>query len=851
MRIIQRLLAFCAMLATVAVVAGAFGLHLLAQGQSPALLRAVLRHVAAAVEGQLTDQLTLEARLRPGDRLIEATAHLHVRADGAVRNRLFFFLNSGLQVDGVWEETAADARAPLPYLRLGPLMGIELARPLSAGESSRIAVAYRGDPLMGGADVGRSAWSAERVVLRPADLWYPDDFQSFFTVHAAVTFPASLALAHNGREVERVSLGDSTRVRWTSERPVSGLALVAGRYREASRAEGDSVHRAFVDASLQADPERVLSSAAAAETILAERYGPSGFSRHTVCVMPGLTQSFHDGSGLIVLAAADLREGDYGFARIARAVAHDWWGATVAERRLRPETGGRWIVDGFAAFSGLVAVREHLGVEALVRGLEREAFDPRHVAPLATAGALDEWLAPSVRPANDGKGAYVTLMLQHTLGADAFYAAARRFLEEFRYRLVTDGDIERQFGRFTGRDLSGFFTAWVRSDAFLDLSLDPRDGGSVVRRHGTAAAPKSLDLWRIPSEGDPERQTTTEEAANALGDATRVVLDPELLVADMFRYNNVLPRRPRNPRVVARSVRGDVMVTFGETAPWEPATVEYLDRSGRTLHTWTFDDGLQADPVWSADGTRVLVVEADQAGRRNLLALNVLDGSWPTIAHDEAATATAEHTIVARGDRLLRLERGREVSLVRHGQARIERPLAAPDGRRVAYVARRGGQMDLRVVATDGTDDRLILTREASAVRWQWAPDSSRLFAVLPGDLDWQVWELPADGTGPRALVREAAAIGGIAASPNGERLAVLAVPVPDYGHEQWEVAVLELPGGSVRRWPLVGQRGYGLTWLDDATVLVIVADTRDPARPAPREIRRLAIADGSLTPFP
>lgn len=851
MRVIRSLLAFFAFLTVVAVLAGVFGIYLAVHGQSVPVLRALVQQVGRVVAGQHTEQTTLEVRIRPAAQSMEASAHLRVRADVAGRRRVFFLLNDGLRVSRVWDEAESGPGGGLPHFRLGPLVIIELRQALNVGQEVRIGMAYAGNPVTRHRWAGRSILAPDEVLLRVDDYWYPADFQSFFAADVSVTLPADLTVLHNGTEVERVRLGDEVRVRWTGERPIASLALVAGHYRESTRTEGDARYRVWLADGLALDPERILSDAVTSVAIFGERYGPSGFSHHTVCVSRGVDRAFNDGSGLVALAPGQFRHGDYGFGSIAHALAHDWWGGTVAPQWFHPGTGGEWIVEGFAEFSSLVAVQEHLGAIASVSRLDRAAFDPGQPGAVGAMSVLDRRLDSRARQTIYRKGAYVTRMLQHVLGGDEFFAAARLLLKEYRYRSATDRDVEAVFAKSSGQDLAPFFASWVRSDAALDLALDPQEGGAVVRNHGPAFAPKMIALWRFPPTGEPERGTVMLEAAVTLGQAERMVLDPMLATADMFRHNNVMPRQLRNPRAVARSARGDLMVVYGEPHPWMPATVELLNGRGQAVRTWPFDRGLQFDPAWTADGMRLLAVDTDRRGRTNLMALNVTDGSSPTIGHDGAATGTAEASFVARAGRLLRLHAGQVVPIVDRPHTRIHAPLASPDGRQIAYAVRSGSRMDLRVVGADGSDDRLLLAREASEVTWHWAPNSARLFAVLPGDWDWQVWELPVGGAAPRPLVREAAAVRALAVSPNGQQIAVLVVPALADGAEPWEIVVMTPESGAVQRWPLEGRRGHGLTWLDDSDLLVIVSEGRYPVVPGSRELRRLGVADGVLSAFP
>ena len=850
MRVVRSLLAFLFVLTGAAVVALVLTLYLAATGHSLPMLRAVAGAVGRVVAGQQTTAISLAVHLRPDARALSGTARLTVRATDRERPRLYFLLNDGLRVHAAWREDAQGTRTALPAYRLWVVTVVELAQPLGADEEVRIGLEYSGRPSAGGLGVGGAVLEPDDVVIGPADLWYPSDLQGFFLADVEVLLPAGLTLVHNGREAGRAREGTSARVRFSTERPVPGLALVAGRYQEHSAERGAVRARVLLPADVQLEPQRLLDALISSQETLTAYYGAPGFSQVSLYTNRRLRRAFNDGTGLIGIPPRRFADGGYGFAIVAHEVAHNWWGATVAEQWLRPGSGGEWIVEGFAQLSSWRALREHRGEPALLRALSSSFFDPDQTGTLAAMSVLDNGLDPAARSTIYDKGGYVAYMLQQRLGSEAFDAAARQFLEQFRLRSASVTDLQTVFAAASQQDLAPFFAAWVFGDQSIDLAVDPQEGGAVVRNHRTAPAPDELALWRFPPGSEPEKQTTALDKTTPIGNAERVVLDPLAAVADMLRTNNVLPRRD-NPRSVARSPHGDLMVVLGEPYPWEPATVEITPRGGGKPQSWVLD-GLLADPTWSADGTRILAVERSRGSGPSLLALHVADGSRRTIGRDRAATATADATIVARGPRLLQIAGRTTTVLAEHLGGQIADPLAAPQGGMIAYAVQWDTQaMDLRIVSDDGSANRIVFTWPTAPLRWCWAPDGSRLYAALPGDWDWQLWELPlADGT-PRALVREAAAIGDLAVAPDGSRVAIVAQAEVEDPLGRMEVFVIERRGGEPKRFNLSGRTAYSATWLDDQSLVVVVADPSYPSLPVFKELRTLRLADGSLDAFP
>ncbi len=852
MRVVRNLVAFAFVLTGAAIVGLVLVLYLAASGRNLPMLRAVVGAVGRVIAGQQTTAISLAVRLQPEARRLSGTARLTVRAGASGRQLLYFLLNDGLRLQAAWEEVAGGARTPLRWHRVWLLTVVELPRALAADEEVHIGLDYGGQPSGNGVGADGLLLEPDDVVITPADFWYPADLQGCFLADVEVLLPVDLTLVHNGREASRTIEGTSARVQFAIERPVPGLALVAGRYQEHIGEREGTRGRVLLPADLRLDPARLLTELAASQRTFTAHYGASGFSQVSLFVDRRLRRPFNDGTGLIGIPPRSVADGEYGFGLVAHEVAHNWWGATVTEQWLQPGSGGQWIVEGFAEFSSWRAVREHLGESALLRALARNFFDPGRSGALVAMSVLDNGVDPASHATIYGKGGYVTFMLQQRLGEEAFDGAARQFLDQFRFRAATASDVEAVFSAASQQDLAPFFAAWVRGDESIDLALDPnlQEGAAAVRNHQTAPAPAELALWHFPPGSEPEKQTTAVGATTPIGNAERVVLDPLATVADMWRSNNVLPRHD-NPRAVATSARGDVMIVTGEPYAWEPATIDVTARAGGTARSWVIDRGLIADPVWSADGTRILAVESPRGGEPTLLALNVTDGSRRTVSHDTIAAGAADGTIVARGARLLRIGAGTTTLLAEHPGGRITAPIAAPDGSAVAYAVVWDTQMmDLRVLPRDG-ESRVLFTWPAGTVRWRWSPDGTRVFAAVSGDWDWQLWELALDGTPPRTLVREAAGISDVAVAADGNRVAIVAQAEIDDALDRSEVFVIDGRNAAARRFDLSGRTAFSAAWLDDGSLVVVVADPTYPSLPVHKELRTLRLSDGSLEAHP
>jgi len=227
------------------------------------------------------------------------------------------------------------------------------------------------------------------------------------------------------------------------------------------------------------------------------------------------------------------------------------------------------------------------------------------------------------------------------------------------------------------------------------------------------------------------------------------------------------------------------------------------------------------------------------------------DGTRKTIGRGSAPAVTADGSIVAaQQDRLVRLSGGRAATLVRRCGDTLDQPLPSPDGKTLAFTAAHGNHFEVRAADADGRHDRLVLSWDRDRIVYRWSADSARLYAIVGGNWDWQIWEIPLDGGAVRVLASDAASIGDLAVSPDATHLAFTAAPALDYPTNRRQLYVLNLQDRMVRSIDIPGSDLSQVAWADAQTVLVIasVDDTATPwFFPAPRAVKRVHLADGTV----
>lgn len=848
MRFVRTLISLGFAVFGAAVLAVVLAAYLTATGHSGPVLRMAAARAGQLFAGQSIERLALTIAADPSRRSLDGVAHVDLRVE-APRRYVYFFLNDGLRVRQVWRQSPGGDRLPLHSMRLWILTVVDLGEIATPDASLDLVVAYGGDPTAGLVPFGDRILDADEIVLSPMALWYPTDTRSFISISVDLTLPARLTPVHNGTPTQTHAVGDARRFTWTTDRAVPGLALVAGRHRQHQREDAGNAFRALVASGIDLDPETVSQSMADAASTIGAVCGPPPTSRMTLFISRHLRRPLADGSGVFGLPVSPFSAGDYGYAAVAEAVARSWWGGALAADPLRPTDAGAWVIDGFAAETAAMAVRERFGDGAEIRWRAGRATDPNLPDTPANFSVLDAELDAARAQAMRHRAGAVVTMLRDRLGDEGFAAAVRRFLDDGRGRHATVGALRAAFAELTDAEWESFSARWLTSASMLDLSLEPNQGEATLLDSHGGMGENAAELWRIPPGGEPVVQRLAGGGVTPVGNAERLVADPRGRLPDMVRFNNVLPRETA-PRSVARSLRGAWMVVDGEPHPWAPARVREIDAAGQTRHVWEFDRGILGQPQWSAGGTHILVAEPARGSTAKLFSLHPSDGSRSGIGEDTVVAGGAGGYAAARGRFLIWVEDKSEQTLVALDAGAVGNPILSPDGANVAYTVNRPDRIELRARPRDGGIDQLLAIWNSPPRQWQWAPDGTRLFALLAGDWDWQLWELPVD-TAPRALMREAAGARAMAVAPDGRRVALVAQANLDYRFEKYDVFVLDPNDpAAVQRFTAGGQSVIDLAWIDDASLLLIATDPALTAIPTRRELARLDLADGSLTPL-
>jgi puromycin-sensitive aminopeptidase len=333
-------------------------------------------------------------------------------------------------------------------------------------------------------------------------------FKAIFAVSLVV--PEGLAALSNGPEVGRERLADGrVRVRFADTIPISTylVAWVVGplELTEPADAGGVAVRVAHVPGKEHLTAF-ALDVGAFAIRFFSDYYGiPYPGEKCDLVALPDFSFGAMENLGCVTFRetrllldpdTVTLDEMAAAALTIVHEIAHMWFGDLVTMKWWN----GIWLNEAFATFM------EHLGADAYRP--EWRSWDDfavgRATALDVDALASTRTVEYEVRTPEDAEGMFDTLtyqkggsvlrMLERWLGADAFRAGVRLYLDRYKLANTETTDLWDALEEATGRPVRRIMDSWIFQPGFP--ALHPADGGITQRRFAYAGAGDGA--WAVP-----------------------------------------------------------------------------------------------------------------------------------------------------------------------------------------------------------------------------------------------------------------------------------------------------------------------------------------------------------------
>jgi aminopeptidase N len=342
---------------------------------------------------------------------------------------------------------------------------VRLKRPITAGTTFRVVVAYNGQPRPVPDGDDECGWEelADGVLVagqtNGSPSWFPcnDRPDDKATYRIELTAPNSYHVVANGVCTSQWRSASTTTWIYEQREPMATyLATVQiGRY-VVRAVEGSAVAMSAVlphrlldryDSAFGRQPEMM--------DFYARLFGPYPFAAYTVVITDDRLEIPLEAQGMSTFGSNFLTSGWDNVRLVAHELSHQWFGNAIT----LSSWSDIWLHEGFACYCEWLWSEESGGRSADVRARD-------HWGKLA--GKPQDLLLGDPGPDlmfDDRvykRGALLLHALRLTVGDDRFFALLRTWVERHRYGSVTSAMFESLAADVTGEQLDGFFRVWLR-----------------------------------------------------------------------------------------------------------------------------------------------------------------------------------------------------------------------------------------------------------------------------------------------------------------------------------------------------------------------------------------------------
>ncbi len=347
-----------------------------------------------------------------------------------------------LKVDlvGLRTDKVTVAGSPVKWAHRGQSVTVRLTRPLEAGATTELTIAYSGTPgptrtrwgTLGWEELAEGALVASQPTGAPT--WFPcnDHPSGKATYRIAVECDSPFAVTATGLLTETRVRGSRTRRVFEQAHPMATYlaAVHVGRYTEHVLADVPLHVRLLVPVGNGATARHDLDRLPQMMAVLAERFGPYPFPDYTVVVTADDLDIPLEAQGMATFGANWLR-GDRRHERlVAHELAHQWFGNSLT----LGTWSDIWLHEGFACYAEWLWAEAADGVPASVNAREHHA----QLAALPQDLVLSD---PGPRDLFDDRvykrGALALHALRTHLGDATFFGLLRDWTSTFADGTVT------------------------------------------------------------------------------------------------------------------------------------------------------------------------------------------------------------------------------------------------------------------------------------------------------------------------------------------------------------------------------------------------------------------------------
>jgi aminopeptidase N len=411
-------------------------------------------------DGYVVEHYELTLDYRVGPNRLSAVAVVRLWATSALSSVVLDFAD--LRVDRVILE---DGRR-LRFDHRKEKLRVMLPAAVAAGEQVVLEIVYRGAPRPTPSRYGGLGWEqlADGVLVASqptgAPSWFPcnDRPDQKATYRIQVTTASQYRVVANGRLAGVAHSGSTSTWTFVQDVPMATYlaTLQVGAYQRVELPGGaGGVPLAVVaPARRLAAAREALGSQDAMVALFGRLFGPYPFGAYTVVVTEDRLEIPVEAQGVSMFGSNHMEMDWEGQRLIAHELAHQWFGNSLTLGDWRDI----WLHEGFACYAEWLWSEGSGGRSADEHARTwhgRLARLPQDVV-LADPGPADLFDDRVYK-----RGALALHALRLSVGEDVFFSVLRTWTKRFRHATVSTAEFVQVASSVAGRDLGGFFQAWL------------------------------------------------------------------------------------------------------------------------------------------------------------------------------------------------------------------------------------------------------------------------------------------------------------------------------------------------------------------------------------------------------
>lgn len=162
----------------------------------------------------------------------------------------------------------------------------------------------------------------------------------------------------------------------------------------------------------------------------------------------------------------------------AHEMAHQWFGNLVTAET----ANDHWLHEGFATFYALLAEREIFGDDYYYWKLYQSAEQLKELSDQGKGEPVTKANASSLTYYQ--KGAWALHILREKVGKEAFNAAVKNYLEQYKFKTATTSNFIAEVEAAANVDLSDFMAKWLNQTAFQGFAaLNSLKNSEFIKKH--------------------------------------------------------------------------------------------------------------------------------------------------------------------------------------------------------------------------------------------------------------------------------------------------------------------------------------------------------------------------------